>query len=587
MCGIAGIIDFEKGVTDAEVRSMTDAIRHRGPDDEGLYINSSKTVGLGHRRLSFLDLSEKGRQPLCNEDGSVWITFNGEIYNYRELKKELEQSGHKFKSNTDSEVLVHGYEQWGVKLLDKLLGMWAFAIWDEKSQTLFAARDRFGIKPLYYGEQNGRFVFASEIKAIATIADYKRTLNKTAFADYFNYRYVPAPNTIWNEIKKLPAAHYLVLKNGNYSIHEYWKLGSSNKQENHNQLVEEVDEILFNSVKLHAVSDVPVGAFLSGGYDSSAIAYYLHRMKYPLQTFSIGFNNWANSEHKFAELVAQQLGSNHTSYIVDDAHLELLDHLAWVYDEPLADISTLPTYMVSKVAAQHVKAVMSGEGSDEIFVGYTWQREFEAKSIWQRLKYNFERHQNPYIVEYYAEAMDMGRFDAAEQKKLLHPNLHHHISENSDWFYAKNFDKNLSPLKSIQQMDMKCFMGELVLTKVDRASMANNIEVRVPFLNHQLFEKIFSLQENQYHQPQQTKSLLYAQLKSVFPKEILQRRKQGFVGPDVYYQNIYWYKAMLENSRLVKDELINQFAIDTYIANGENWKLWKIVVMELWYRKWC
>jgi len=587
MCGIAGVIDFRNGVTDAEIKSMTEAIRHRGPDNEGSYFNKEKTVGLGHRRLSFLDLSERGRQPLSNTEGTLWITFNGEVYNFLELKRELKQLGHQFHSNSDSEVLVHAYEQWREKMLDKLVGMWAFAIWDERNQTLFAARDRFGIKPFYFGEQNGRFVFASEIKAIAALGDYKRTLNKTAFADYFNYRYVPSPGTIWNEVQKLPAAHYLTWKNGRCTTQEYWKLDSDNKQENHQQLVEEIDEILFQSVKQHALSDVPIGAFLSGGYDSSAIVYYLNRINYPLQTFSIGFKKWDKSEHFFAEIVAKKFGSKHTSCIVDEANLEMLKHLAWVYDEPIADISTLPTFIVSKVASEKVKAVMSGEGSDEIFAGYTWQREFLPQSLLQRLQYRFQGHQNPYIVNYYAEAMAMGRFDFDEQKKLLHYDLHQHINPNSDWFYAKNFDKNLSPLKAIQQMDMKCFMSELVLTKVDRASMANSLEVRVPFLHHHLFEKIFSLQESDYHKPQQTKSLLYEQLKNILPQEILQRKKQGFVGPDAYYMNIEWYRSQLKSSRLVADNLINQSYLDSLLAKDYDWRLWKIMVMELWYNEWC
>lgn len=586
MCGIAGIIDNSHSVTLQELKAMTDAIRHRGPDDEGHYLNPAASVGLGHRRLSFLDLSAHGRQPLSNEDGTVWITFNGEIYNYAEIKQELVQLGHRFRSSTDSEVLVHAYEQWGVAMLSRLIGMWAFAIWDDNKKTLFAARDRFGIKPFYFGTQNGRFVFASEIKAIVALQGFKRTLNKTAFADYFNYRYVPAPNTIWNEVNKLPPAHYLMVKNGTYTTHEYWQLKGNNQTQNQEQIAKEIDELLFNSVKQHAVSDVPIGAFLSGGYDSSAIAHYLHKMNYPLQTFSIGFNHWENSEHHFAELVAKQLAAKHTSYLVDDAHLELLDHLAWVYDEPLADISTLPTFMVSQVAATKVKAVMSGEGSDEIFVGYNWQRAFQQQSFWQQAKSFFSVKQNNYVVDYYAEAMAMGRFDQEEQKKLLHPDLHQYIPRDSDWFYTKQFDKKLSPLKAIQRMDIKCFMGELVLTKIDRASMANSLEVRVPFLDHRLFEKIFSLHENQYHQPQQTKSLLYAQLKKVFPQEILQRKKQGFVGPDKFYQNMDWYKEVLTNSSLVKDQLIQQSAVDSYIRQGENWKLWKVVVMELWYRKW-
>lgn len=587
MCGIVGIVDSQGEVQEQQLKAMAEAIRHRGPDDEGYYINPTATVGLGHRRLSFLDLSAHGRQPLSNEDNSIWVTFNGEIYNYPALKKELSQLGHRFKTTTDTEVLLHGYEQWGYDLLHRIEGMWAFALWDENKQTLFAARDRFGIKPFYYGTARGRLVFGSELKAIVALGDdYPLSLNTTAFADYFNYRYVPAPDTIWNEVKKLPPAHYLLLQNGQCTVQEYWTLTADSRVVDPAQLVEEIDHLLFESVKAHTQSEVPLGAFLSGGYDSSAIAYYLHKMGYPLQTFSIGFNNWENSEHKFAELVAKQLGSKHTSYLVDDAHLELLDHLAWVYDEPIADISTLPTFMVSQVAAGQVKAVLSGEGSDEIFVGYNWQRQFEAQSLWQKWKQAFSPSSNHYIVAYYAQAMAMGRFDASEQRTLLHPRLQAAVRKDSDWFYARHFNPQLSPLKSIQQMDIKCFMGELVLTKIDRASMANSLEVRVPFLNHHLFEKIFSLQENQYHHPHQTKALLYEQIKNVFPPQILQRKKQGFVGPDRFYQNIAWYKEVLRESRLVKDELIQQSALDTYIRQGENWKLWKVVVMEYWYRQW-
>lgn len=587
MCGIAGIVNQRDTVTEEQIRCMTDAIRHRGPDDEGVYLNPNKNVGLGHRRLSFLDLSTSGRQPLCNEDQSIWITFNGEIYNYLDLKKELQQLGHVFQSNTDTEVLVHAYEQWHENMLHKLVGMWAFAIWDEKKQILFAARDRFGIKPFYYGEQSGLFVFASEIKAIAALHQFNRTINYTAFADFFNYRYIPSPNTIWNEVKKLPPSHYLIWKDGNAQVHEYWKLESKNQSVSQNQLIEEIDELMYKSVKQHAVSDVPIGAFLSGGYDSSAIAYYLHRMGYPLQTFSIGFNNWENSEHQFAETVANLFHANHTSYIVDNAHLETLEHLAWVYDEPLADISTLPTYMVSKVAAQKVKAVMSGEGSDEIFVGYNWQRDYSPHSFFRNLHYQLQNPQNPYPVAYYGEAMAMGRFNQTEQSQLLSADLQAYIRQNSDYFYAQHYEQKLSPLKAIQQMDIKCFMGELVLAKIDRASMANSLEVRVPFLHHLLFEKIFGLEESAYHSPAQTKWLLYENLKNVLPAEILQRKKQGFVGPDTFYKSMNWYKAVLHNSLLVKDNLINKATIDRYIHTEQNWRLWKIVVMEYWYKKWA
>jgi asparagine synthase (glutamine-hydrolysing) len=586
MCGIVGIIDLNGEVKEADLVVMGNAIQHRGPDDQGLYINENRTLGFAHRRLAFLDLSENGRQPLCNEDRSVWITFNGEIYNFRELKEELQGKGHHFCSDTDSEVLVHAYEEWKEGMLSRLIGMWAFAIWDEKCKKLFAARDRFGIKPFYYGFQKGRLVIASEIKAIVALEGFQVSLNKSAISDYLNYRFVPSPKSIWNEINKLPPACYLVFEHGRISTTKYWHLKSGNETCPLPKLVNEIGDLLANSVKQHAVSDVPIGAFLSGGYDSSAIAMYLKKMDYPLQTFSIGFKGWENSEHYYAELVARQLGSKHKSYIVEDAHLELLDKLAWVYDEPLADISTLPTFMVSQVASQHVKAVMSGEGSDEIFVGYNWQRQFQPKGNWEKLKRFQFFQKNEYVVDYYAESMAMGRFDNKELKKLLGSDMHEYIPADVDWFYRQNFDSKLPPLKAIQQLDRLSFMGELVLTKIDRASMASSLEVRVPFLHHELFEKIFSLQLSQYHNPLQTKWLLYQQLKDVFSKEILQRSKQGFVGPDRFYQNMEWYKSILSSSSLVKDAIINQAVLQDYILTNQYWKLWKIVVLEKWYQKW-
>jgi asparagine synthase (glutamine-hydrolysing) len=586
MCGIVGIIDLKGTVQETDLVAMSNAISHRGPDDKGLFINKNRSVGFAHRRLAFLDLSEYGRQPLFNEDRTIWITFNGEIYNFRELKRELQGKGHHFRSDTDSEVLVHAYEEWKEDMLSRLVGMWAFAIWDEKNQKLFAARDRFGIKPFYYGFQKGRFVFASELKAIVAFEEFQLSLNKAAISDYLNYRFIPSPKSIWNEVNKLPPASYLVFEQGRISTIKYWNLKSSNESCPHTKLINEIDELLTNSIKQHAVSDEPIGAFLSGGYDSSAIAMYLNKMNYPLQTFSIGFKGWENSEHSYAEKVAHQLGSKHISYIVEDAHLELLDQLAWVYDEPLADISTLPTFMVSRIASQHVKAVMSGEGSDEIFVGYNWQRQFQPKGIWEHLRHfkNFSR--NNYIVDYYAESMAMGRFDNHELKRLLSPAMQMYIPEDVDWFYRQNFDPKLPPLKAIQQLDRLSFMGELVLTKIDRASMANSLEVRVPFLHHVLFEKIFSLDVSQYHNPLQTKWLLYDQLKNVFSKEILQRKKQGFVGPDMFYQNKHWYKLVLSSPNLVKDGFLNQAVIQEYIVTNQFWKLWKIVVLEKWYQKW-
>ena len=590
MCGIAGQVKFNGKIDSTNIDAMNDAIQHRGPDGHGIYLNADASAGLGHRRLSFLDLSEAGKQPMTNEDGTLWVTYNGEVYNYIELRVELEGHGHVFHSHTDTEVLLHGYEQWGAGMLNRLKGMFAFAIWDENKKELFAARDRFGIKPLYYYYEDGSFVFGSEIKAIKANKDVTTTLDFTSFADYFVYRYVPSPKSIWQEVKKLPAAHYMLLKaNGELTIKRYWDIPFAEKIIPDKEAVEKFDELLFNSIKIHARADVPVGSFLSGGYDSSALVYYMSRFGYTPNTFAIGFENWEVSEHLFAEMVAKQYGTNHHALILESQSLDLLDHLVWVYDEPNGDISIIPTYLVSQEAAKKVKTVMSGEGSDEMLVGYQWQKDYAPEKVGflEKLKRLVKGENTPYIHGYYAMAMAMGRFDGAELRKLLHPDLHQHINHNVDWYYQSHFRTDIPELKAMQVMDFKHFMGEQILGKVDRAAMANSLEVRVPFLDHEIVEFVFGLSPDVYYRKDETKHLLYQNIKNHLPKEILDRRKQGFVGPDKYYMNMAWYESRLADSKLVADKIINGEYVQQLLANKDHWRLWKVSVMELWYRKWC
>ncbi len=590
MCGIAGQIKFNGEVSEQNCSAMNDAIKHRGPDGEGIYINADKTVVLGHRRLSFLDLTEAGKQPMTNEDGTIWITYNGEIYNYIELREKLEKSGHRFHSHTDTEVIIHGYEEWGWDVVNHLKGMFAFGIWNEKDKQLFLARDRFGIKPLYYYNENGNFVFASEIKAIKANADVTTTLDFVSFSDYFVYRYVPSPKSIWHEISKLPAAHFLLLNaDGSVTIKEYWKIPFAENTISDNEAIEKFDSLLFESVKTHTRSDVPVGSFLSGGYDSSAIVYYMSRFRYAPSTFSIGFEGWDVSEHIYAEMVAKQFGTNHHSLILQSQSLDILDHLSWVYDEPNGDISIIPTYQVSREAARKVKAVMSGEGSDEILVGYQWQKDYVPvqKSFMEKVLGILSGNTSPYLLQYYTEAMAMGRFDKAELKKLLHPDLHYCIRENPEWYYKHLYESELHELKAMQKLDVKHFMGEQVLAKIDRASMANSLEVRVPFLDHEICEFIFQLKTEVYFRKNETKHLLYQNIKNHFPDEILHRKKQGFVGPDKYYMNMAWYESRLSESRLVQDKIVNRSYLKELFQNKDCWRLWKVAVMESWYRKWC
>lgn len=588
MCGIVGQINRKEPVDKQRFIRMSETLHHRGPDDCGYYFNNRATVALGHRRLSFLDLSEKGKQPMSDNDACIRLILNGEIYNFRELKKSLEHD-YIFKTQTDTEVLIAAYKKWGINCISHLKGMFAFALFDETKHKLYLVRDRFGIKPLYYSFINSSLFFASEIKALMASGITPKQIDYTSFADYFVYRYVPSPKTIWKNVEKLPPAYYAEINTETLDIHltEYWKLSSSDERVNEIKLIEETGAILQESVMQHIRADVPIGSFLSGGYDSSAMVYYMTRLGQKPDTFSIGFNEWENSEHKFARIVADYFGVKNDYLIADKSSLDLVKLMPEVYDEPIADISIIPTYMVSQLARTKVKAVLSGEGADELLGGYWWQQEFfknrSTATFFEKIK-NALQPDN--AVSFYANAMSMGGFDSDELKKLLHPDLHSYISTDVNWFYRKHFNKNLSPLKSVQYMDIKCFMGELVLTKIDRASMANSLEVRVPFLDHHLFEKIFSVDERQYVKPNQAKYLLYENLKNHLPSEILSRKKQGFVGPDSYYMDIEWYKSELKESKLVEHNIINREYLDNLLKENYNWKLWKILVMEKWFERW-
>nr|WP_315164649.1 asparagine synthase (glutamine-hydrolyzing) [uncultured Flavobacterium sp.] len=588
MCGILGHISTKTAVNQKLFGQMLITLEHRGPDDFGVFYSKDNTVALGHTRLSFLDLSPLGKQPLCNVEENIWISFNGEIYNFLELKEELKDK-YQFKTQTDTEVLIAAYQTWGINFINKLKGMFAFSLLDERQNKLFLVRDRFGIKPLYYFKNTENLVFASELKAIIASEIPKKEIDFSAFADYFVYRYIPSPKTIWKDIKKLPPANYLEINTLTLDekLHEYWNLSSKNSIVKEDELIPKINSILINSIKQHIRSDLPIGSFLSGGYDSSAIVSYLKKIKYNPKTFSIGFSKWEKSEHQFASIVAKHLNISNEVVIADNSSLDLVNKMAEVYDEPIADISIVPTFMVSQLARKSVKAVLSGEGADEIFGGYTWQHDFyklnNPKHFLSKLKIKLKPVDT---VSFYAKAMAMGWFDKKELQKMLHPNLHPFIPEDVHWFYRKNFDPKLSPLKSIQYLDIKCFMGELVLTKIDRASMANSLEVRVPFLDHELFETVFSLEENQYYKTEKSKYLLYENIKKDLPDEILERKKQGFVGPDAYYMDLKYYKSELKNSKLVAYKIINQSYIDDLFKEEYNWKLWKILIMEKWFQKW-
>lgn len=590
MCGIIGQI-AKTGIHQEQFSLKRDTLHHRGPDGKGAVFLQNNTIALGHTRLSFFDLSQNGLQPMTDADEQIWITYNGEIYNFKELKETLIQLGCVFHTQADTEVILEGYKIWGVAVIQKLKGMFALCLLDLTLQKLFLVRDRFGIKPLYYSSAFGEFIFASELKAIVKHSKHKYQVNFSAFADYFTYRYIPSPKTIWQEVAKLPPAHYLEynINSSAITIDEYWKIDYKNRKISKEELAFEYGQKLEQSVLLHARADVPIGSFLSGGYDSSAIAYLLAKNNYRPQTFSIGFENWDKSEDQYADLVAQKFSLVHHSLIVSENDLDLANLMPNVYDEPIADISILPTYLVSKNARKYVKAVMGGEGADELLGGYTWQKDWYRQHplSWKQKLFGNRGNRQDTVVPYYANAMAMGLFDTNEQKLLLNKNYHYAIPNDSNWFYHQHHMPTLSAFQAIQHLDIKCFMGELVLTKIDRASMANSLEVRVPFLDHELYELVLAYQEKCYMNVNTTKYLLHENIKHVLPNEILNRPKQGFVGPDRFYMHMDWYKQNLDQATLIKEGIINEEYYLQLLAQKDHWRLWKLLVMEKWFKHWA
>ena len=599
MCGIVGAISRLRPLDEADFTAMRDTLAHRGPEGAASDWFEDGRIALGHRRLSFLDLTAAGRQPLCNDKGSVWIVYNGEIYNHVELRRILQAQGHVFSTRTDTEVILHGYEEWGERVVDRLKGMFAFGILDLERKRLFLARDRFGIKPLYYLHTASHFFFASELKALVRSRDVARRLDPSAMADYLIYRYVPSPKTIWQGIKKLPPAHRLTFKYENFQAetHEYWSLGFADESTEPQALVESTGKRLSESVACHARSDVEMGALLSGGYDSSAVVYWMTRAGYRPRSFSIGFEGWDQSEHLFAKLVADSLDLPLHHTLANDSTLGVLDIMPDVFDEPIADISILPTWLVCHDAAKQVKAVMSGDGADELFGGYWWQKKAFtmhtqsnprswADRLWRREARSVNARSATDWVEFYADAMAMGRFDRRELEAAFHTDHHGELPEDPEWFYRRHYDHRLSPLKCIQRLDIKCFMGELVLTKVDRASMANSLEVRVPFLDHELYEEVLGVREECYFRSGVTKFLLHENLKAHIPDAILGRRKQGFVGPETFYKNLALYHDILDDSALAYAGVIRDGYIRELFSRCDCWRLWKLAVLEKWYRRW-
>jgi len=590
LCGIVGILErrSDAGIDEALLRRMNDSQFHRGPDESGVHIEPG--VGLGHRRLSIIDLSS-GQQPLYNEDRSVVVTYNGEIYNFKEIAETLVAKGHVFSTNCDTEVVVHAWEEWGDECVNRFRGMFSFAIWDRNKRTLFLARDRLGIKPLYYSIlPDGELLFASELKALLVHPRLPRTINEAAIEEFFAFGYVPDPNTIFERTWKLPPGHVLLAKQGEeVRIKQYWDLplaGSRDVRadEMQTQLVEHLEE----AVKIRMIADVPLGAFLSGGVDSSAVVAMMARASQsPVKTCSIKFGERGYDESEYADMVATRYNTEHTTREVEVNDFKLLRRLATVYDEPYADSSAIPTYRVCELARKKVTVALSGDGGDELFAGYRRHRwHMNEEYIRSRVPYGLRRPLFGILGLIYPKADWAPKpFRAkttfqALAKDSLEAYLHS-VSVVSEGvrrkLFSSDFSKRLDgyratdvfkrhaavapvedPLSLIQYLDIKTYLPGDILTKVDRASMAHSLEVRVPMLDHKLVEWITEISPRYKLRKREGKYVLKKAMESHLPREILYRPKMGFGVPISE-----WFRGPLRGK--VRQTLLNSNLADLQV----------------------
>jgi asparagine synthase (glutamine-hydrolysing) len=614
MCGIAGILSFdERPVFASDLRGMCDAISHRGPDDDGFYV--ARGVGLGMRRLSIIDLST-GTQPVHNEDGTVWVVFNGEIYNYRELRERLLARGHRFYTETDTEVIVHLYEDRGALCVEDLRGMFAFAVWDDRRRRLLVARDRLGVKPLYYAEVDGRLVFASELKSLLQLPEVPRELNWESVSHLFTFLSTPPRESILQGIHKLEPGHFLMASpQDGLRVQRYWKVhfrpDASRTEE---QLAEELRERVTESVRLRMISDVPVGAFLSGGIDSSAVVAAMSRLSQePVRTFSIGFAEEDYDELRYARLVAQRFGTEHHERVLEPDALSVLEELTWYLDEPFGDSSAIPTYFVSQLAAEHVKVVLSGDGGDELFAGYDRYRVFarERRQEWippaarkvvgtmASLLPEGARGRNwlgHFALSGLARYLDSATlFRHEQQRRLFRPEVYAHMAHYDPWQVLADRlpARRLDWLSTLQHLDLEGYLPLDILTKVDRMSMAHSIEAREPLLDHKLVEFAASVPPELLLRGETGKYLFKRAMRGVLPDSIIDRPKRGFAIPLGR-----WFRGRLAGfvrERLLDPgsrarEVFEPAYLEQLLKRHESGReldlhLWTLISFELWCRR--
>ena len=608
MCGIAGLASLDgRAVDPRPLGGMLDALRHRGPDDAGTW--SDGPVALGNRRLSIIDLAG-GHQPMASEDGSVVVVQNGELYNHAALREELAAAGHRFATRCDTEVLVHGFEEWGEGLLPRLRGMFAVAIWDARERALLLARDRFGIKPLYWTEQDGRLAFASELKALR-VAGLREEIDPDALEAYLAFNAIPAPLTIFRDVAKLGPGELLRARvGGDVQVAEWCRplpaRAGELRAEGEEVLAEELRERLRDSVRAHLVADVPVGVFLSGGVDSGALtALASEESAGRVSTFSIGFEEESFDELGLARLVAQRYGTDHHELVVRADAVELLPEIVRAFDEPFADSSALPTYLVSRLASQHVKVALSGEGADELFGGYhTYVANLLAprlaplarlaRPLIERIPSSSRRVSLDYKARRFARAAHLPPLERHHGfKEILAPDLRDALlgagpradplrSWREHWARTEGAEE----LARLQELDLNVYLPSDLLVKTDRSSMAHSLEARVPFLDPHVAELALALPTAMKVRGRQKKRLLRRALAPLLPSEVLDGPKRGFSIPAAAWlrgELEPFAREVLHGAELV-DRGVSLRLLDEHVARRDDHSraLWGLLCLELW-----
>ncbi|MFW6123669.1 MAG: asparagine synthase (glutamine-hydrolyzing) [Acidobacteriota bacterium] len=630
MCGICGIIQPEnnKPLPPAYISSMCQTLVHRGPDDQGMHTEAH--VCLGVRRLSIIDL-KTGHQPLSNEDGSVWTAYNGEIYNFLNLRKELIQLGHQFKTQTDTETIVHSYEQWGKNFVKKTNGMFAVSLWDKKHKKLLLLRDRLGIKPLYYSLcQDGTLVFGSELKAILAHPKIKPSLNLKALDLFLTLEYIPAPHSIFENIHKLPAGSMLTYQNGNINIDKYWELQPNERRKKGGKtpslesLQDQLFSLLKQSVRSRLISDVPLGSFLSGGIDSSSIVGLMHEAgASPIKTFSIGFEYNTYNELGHAQRIAQKFNTEHKEFVLKPDILQLTEKLVLHLDEPLGDFSIFPTYLVSKMARKYVKVILSGDGGDELLAGY---EHYQAQKLSTNPIMSPAHYLLPAIIKKFPPSpKKKGVWNKIQRycrgiemdKNLRHLRWMMFLSpQEKNSLYSEDFMDSLNSIPSLLEtdpfpslfkrtepyddinkelfLDLNTYMVDDILAKVDRMSMAASLETRVPFLDHNIVEFLFQVPGRFKLKGMSSKWLLKKTMERLLPKENIYRKKEGFSIPIKHWLRTELKEMMLDylaESRIKKGGLFNPQAVHNLVdshlkkKNNHSHQIWALLVFEIWKDK--